>query len=197
MDPAIWDCAANADPTVRRTIEKHYASTPLLSLLPLSFPPLPTLANAQARTCPTSSRTDLFFLCFGRFFFVVHLSVLQAKSLGAPHERRRVVVRPKANKSLCCGVEAVVTLTLDPKRPPDLHPNRPKCATESANTSGHKWRQRSALFSSNRFSSRIGALCVPTLVQDSGVGNDQEPWPVEAQKPEGGTRLYTGRTWLR
>ena len=73
-------------------------STSFLSLLPLPSPPLPALANAQART---SFGIGAVCVCF---FVVVHLYVRQAKSLGAPHERRRVVARPKANKSLCCGV---------------------------------------------------------------------------------------------
>ena len=46
---AIWDRVANADPGVRRTIEKILCLNPFL-LLPLPSPPLPALANAQART---------------------------------------------------------------------------------------------------------------------------------------------------
>ena len=78
-------------------------------------------------------------------------------SLSDQKQRRVCVVA-------CDGrAPGVVSLTLDPKRHLGSHPNRPTCATESVKTSGHKWRQRSALLSSNRFSARIGALCVPTL----------------------------------
>ena len=86
MDPAIWDCAANADPAVRRTIVKHYASNLLLSLLPLPSPPLPTLANAQARTYMPN-------LVSGRIFFFSLLEKVFFSLCTCLCYRRKVLVR--------------------------------------------------------------------------------------------------------
>ena len=87
MDPAIWDCVANADPAVRGTIEKHIMPQPLFppssSSLPALARPCPPL-TALARPCPQLPTrkhaharprlgTDLFFFCFDSgavcFFF--------------------------------------------------------------------------------------------------------------------------------
>ena len=90
MDPKIWDRVANADPAVRRTIEKTLCLNPILPLLPL---PLPALAHPCQRAS-THARPRLgtdrffFFLIWHRgrvlvFYFVVHLSVLGEKSWSA------------------------------------------------------------------------------------------------------------------